>query len=432
MSQTHDEIRALRVMVEELRDEPPPDLPWDAIEARLLSRLAVQPVQTCAPSTAPWGQGAPRARRSSSVSSASPLLRVFGFAAAAAVLALGAGRLAGSGEMPVASAPQRHAIDAAAVALTPGSARVHDLSALHAGDVVEAGEAPLRFGQAGLATWTLAPGSVAVVHTTGLGHTVTLERGAIRAEVTPRDPSEGLVEAFAVEVGGTRVAVHGTAFSVKVEGAQVIVDVEHGAVAVGPVGNAGATTGHLLVGPSRATFSLDGGRSARLLDRTSGALVANDADDVGAEPTAAVAARGPLAVPAPLAEPEARGDRTAAAPAPKPLAARAPADDKVAARPAPPPPAAVEPPAEPPRLSVAAVQGRLNRCFRLTYESSPAPGSVLSVASTLRVDVNADGTWKARFDPPLKPEMQQCAGSAISGRFPDGAGHLDIPVSFQP
>ena len=83
--------------------------------------------------------------------------------------------------------------------------------------------------------------------------------------MTPRDPSEGLVEAFAVEVGGTRVAVHGTAFSVKREGDRVLVDVVHGTVAVGPVGHVGATTGHLLVGPSRASFSLDGGRTARLL-----------------------------------------------------------------------------------------------------------------------------------------------------------------------
>ena len=39
----------------------------------------------------------------------------------------------------------------------------------------------------------------------------------------------------------------------------------------------------------------------------------------------------------------------------------------------------------------------------------------------------------ARFDPPLKPEMAGCAGSAIfGGRFPDGTGHLDVPITFRP
>src|SRR5262249_7983131 len=130
--------------------------------------------------------------------------------------------------------------------------------------------APVSFRRDGAVAWTLAPRGRVVVRSlgvSGVGHTVELERGSIRAEVTPRDPAEGLIEAFAVEVENTRGAVHGTAFSVTREGDSVIVDVEHGSVAVGPKGHVGVTTGHLLVGPKRAAFSLDGGRTARLLPR---------------------------------------------------------------------------------------------------------------------------------------------------------------------
>ena len=101
------------------------------------------------------------------------------------------------------------------------------------------------------------------------GHTLELERGSVQAEVVPRAPAEGLVEAFAVEVGQTRVAVHGTSFTVTRLADGVLVDVEHGAVAIGPTSHHGDTTGHLLVGPSRAIFSTRGGSVARFVPRTS-------------------------------------------------------------------------------------------------------------------------------------------------------------------
>jgi hypothetical protein len=299
------------------------------------------------------------------------------------------------------------------------------------GDVIRAGDAPVRFSQAGLVSWTLEPGSALRVRSTGVGHTVALESGSIRAEVTPRDPSEGLVEAFAVEVGRTRVAVHGTAFSVTIEGPRAVVDVEHGAVAVGPIGNAGATTGHLLVGPARASFSLDGGHTARLLDR----------------PLQATASAAPAPAPVAAADTEARADRAAlhdepAAPPverPAPGAAQAPgavAPAHGSAHPAEgaaPALAAAPAAPEPPRLTVATVRARLDRCFRQTFEAgSFAPG--FSTSHTLHIEVKPDGSvLSARFDPPLKPEMASCAGGAIfGGRFADDTGHLDIPITFQP
>ena len=71
------------------------------------------------------------------------------------------------------------------------------------GDIIEAAGAPVRFGHEGALSWTLEPGSrvqVRAMGKAGVGHVVALERGSLRAEVTPRDASEGMVEAFARHV----------------------------------------------------------------------------------------------------------------------------------------------------------------------------------------------------------------------------------------
>jgi hypothetical protein len=431
VSDTHDEIRALRVMVDELKAEPVPELPWDAIEQKLLARVE-QRDRATARDRARW------------LRPGTALTRSLGVCAAAAAIALG---VSGFGQpsdgSPLGSrSPQatpsgahqaepRH-VDVAAVALAPRASKgERDLGALAVGDIVESGDAPIAFARAGLVAWTLAPHSAVRVRsmgdaTSGVGHTVALERGSIRAEVTPRDPSEGLVEAFAVEVGKTRVAVHGTAFSVSMTSDRAIVDVEHGAVAVGPVGHIGATTAHLLVGPKRASFSLDGGRTALLLPRDPSPSVGVR---IAALPPTAPAAPPPAQasepVPAPIAEPPAHVEPVARARQPQPVAAATPPAPK---------PEVAEPvaPAAPPLLTVASVRARLQQCFRSTYE--PGSSSVqISVSSTLRVSVNPDGSVRsARFDPPLKPEMVGCAGGIMGGRFAEGTGNVDIPVSYRP
>jgi hypothetical protein len=283
---------------------------------------------------------------------------------------------------------------------------------------VEATRAPVRFGQAGLVEWTLAPGSALRVRSVGLGHTVELVRGSLQAEVTPRDASEGLVEAFAVEVAGTRVAVHGTAFSVTREADRVVVDVEHGAIAVGPVGHVGATTGHLLIGPARASFSLDGGRIARFLERADSPM-----------PAAVAAATGPVGLPG------------AGLPAPAVAEARNPAGPQTVAglRPHAAPAhaalqhdgaAASDAASELPRLTADLVAARLQGCFRQVYEN--APSTLESVTSTLAIELKPDGTVQsARFNPPL-PQISACAGVALRGAFAPGTGHVDVPVSFKP
>ena len=133
--------------------------------------------------------------------------------------------------------------------------------------------------------------------------------------------------------------------------------------------------------------------------------------------------------PYPPAQPEVRGAPTA--PAPRLPTAHAPAIEKAEAHPAAVPP--TEAPPEPPRLSVAAVEARLNRCARLNYGSGGSGDSVTTVVSTFSIDVNPDGSIrKMTATPPFKPEMAGCVGGALNGLFPEGTGHLDIPFSFQP
>ena len=436
MSKPRDEARALRAMVDEIRAEQPRELAWDAIEARLMAAIDSQ------------GE-APKLEARASAPSRSPvrLRRGIALTAAAAVLAIGAGAAltrglsSGPSSKPIevatreAGAPGSGSVGAdplAALAskprvvspdslpLAPGEAGARgarDLLALAPGDVIEAGPTEVAVGHDGLVVWTLAPFGRALVRSLGdhgVGHTVALERGAIRAEVTPRDPAAGIVESFAVEVETTRVAVHGTAFSVTrvKEDGRVLVDVEHGSVAVGPTGQAGITQGTLLIGPRRASFALDRGGDARFLPPP----------DVDASPLGAVSTSAGVA----------SVDPGASLGAPRGAASEGP----VAALPHATAERASTPPASaPPRLAlpltVEGVSARLTGCFEQTYGKSSGAVDV-SVSSTLRLVLTTEGAVKeARFDPPLKPAFQDCAAGVLAGRFTDRTGSIVLPLLFK-
>ena len=417
MSDSNGASRALRVMVEELRAEAPPELKWADVERKLMLEVIKSDEARAAREAA-----APR----------SAFLQTFAFAAAAALIALGVST-SGSGAAPVAAAlSEPIMVDIAQIQAAPGEPGALDLTKLEAGDMVVTKDAPVTFRREGVVAFTLAPSSRITVRSAGdsrgVGTTVELEQGAVHAEVTPRPASEGLVEAFAVEVGGTRVAVHGTAFSVGRTEAGILVDVEHGTVAVGPTGNAGITMGHILVGPSRATFSLDGGRSARFLSREP-ALLARTAQPLAA---AAVIAAPPSH--GAIAAVDAQQEAAPAAPGAH-VAAPAHAPAAVIEAPAPPPDgvAASLPvaPAAPASLSEAVIVARLRQCFERANAGGSGEAVAVSVVSTLHLSLQADGSVRsAIFTPPLKPELMSCAGGAISGKFAEGNRQLDLPVSF--
>jgi hypothetical protein len=436
---------ALRAMVEELRSEAPPELPWDAMERTLLDRIG-------------RGEGGKTDRTGAA------LWQAAGFAAAAAALvALFAS--AGGNERVMEHEPSARVrvrvrvIDARAVRPAPGATGDRDLAALQPGDAVEASDQPISFARARDARFTLAAGSRAVIAASSAAPARTvleLERGAVRAEVEPRDPAEGILDAFVIEAGRTRIAVRGTAFSVARAEDRIDVDVEHGTVAVGLAGRAGVLMATSLVGPARASFSLDGVRLATLPpgnaaffgDRSSPA----PSEPAVIPPLTLLAPPAPNAVPSrPEAPPPSPASAPSEAPAPvaaPPAAAAASSDaaDAAAAKtptepPAPPAPsleaatapAEAAPRVEPPSfLTPASIKAGVERCFTQIYSARQTQVK-LSIASTMRITVRADGTVQsAAFDPPLAPSFQLCAGSAIAGRFKSGPQTITIPVSFGP
>ncbi len=412
MSHDDDCFEALDRVSGELRAAEGPKLDWDRVESGLLIRIDAEEAK--------------KRGRIARTLVPSGIWRAFGFAAAAAaVMAIGAAAThAGASNVESAAIVRPVAApEAAPIAvdvLAPVAANgERDLLSLHEGDVVEASAEAVRFGHAGVVSWSLEPGSRAVIRSmgkNGVGNTVALERGSIRAEVTPRAASEGLIEAFAVEVDGTRVAVHGTAFSVARVGDGAIVDVEHGAVAVGPIGHVGETSGRLLVGPSRAFVSLDGGKTARWL-----APAAAEKRTIAAAPVAAPPAIAAADDTEGVDDPKtADGDAIASphgaafAPLARPTAAPE-------AAPAPLPAARV--------LSQASIASHIDRCFK---QVNGANKLSVSFGGTYTVKLKADGSLNGgTFKPLVQPEVFACVSSVFDGgRFPEGTAEFTLPVHY--
>lgn len=423
MSESKGAMRAVDAMVDAIHADEPPALQWDAIERSLLRRIQ-------------QGEGArPTARPSSG------LWRVLSFAAAAAIVPIALSL--GAPSQSTVAVEEIRTVDVAAVASAPGDvgaqsgdAGARDLGALHRGDAVEASAAAVTFADSGKVRWTLSPDSRLVVRSpvpeSGIGHVVRLERGSLRVEVQPDLVRQGLVDVLAVEVGNTRVAVHGTAFTVSLRNGEVVVDVEHGVVTVGPTGQLGATTGYQLPAGSRAAFSLDGGRNARWLPREA---------PVVTDPIAAVAgnARAVVALAEPVADPNVNDDVPAMMDPPPAVAVKlaagaksAPANndaDKPSGDAGSATVVAVEAPAKP-TLTSGAVLAGLKRCFAQAHPTSD--GAKLTASSTFTLSINPDGSiGGAQFSPPL-PSIQGCAAFVYGGKFaPAGAKYVvTIPVSL--
>ncbi|NUQ76644.1 MAG: hypothetical protein HUU21_24150, partial [Polyangiaceae bacterium] len=81
-------------------------------------------------------------------------------------------------------------------------------------------------------------------------------------------------------------------------------------------------------------------------------------------------------------------------------------------------------------LTPASIKAGVERCWSQIYGARQSQLK-LSISSTMRIQVRADGTVQsAVFDPPLAPSLQLCAGSVIAGRFTTGARTIAIPMSF--
>jgi hypothetical protein len=236
---------------------------------------------------------------------------------------------------------------------------------------------------------------------------LALTEGAVEAQVVPVPNGE----AFAVDVGLSRVAVHGTHLRVERFGEHVIVDLSEGVVSLGPAPRVGSTLGSLVTAPAHAEFGVS--------DAEGSLTLTHDPSAVRPPLSTTLSASAPARPPA---------QAVAAAPQPKPEA--------VEARPA----GAVAPRVEPhssPAPRVAPVdpnpEGTIASAVRACLAERPRADNVtVEVSTVVRLDVDADGTvLHARFDPPVTPDVNACASGPIyRTRFARG-GSVAVPVELR-
>jgi hypothetical protein len=290
------------------------------------------------------------------------------------------------------------------------------------GDTIEAhgGRALLERTSPGAVAWAIEDGAKVTIASSRAALVVALEKGAIEAQVAP--VSQG--EAFAVDVSGARVAVHGTHLRVDNEGTRVVVDLREGVVSIGLPPRSGSTYGDLVTAPAHVEFDpADPHGSLKVSHEITRVRAAVPVE----RPAPEAAPRIAVAVPASSAP-------SAPHPSPAPVAAspsKAPSA-VVAAAVSPPSPPAASPPAAPvaPVRPEQALTDAIRGCARERQATLP-PGVALTVTSRLEVQVGEHGTVeRAQFDPPLAPELRDCAARAIYATHFPASGPVSIPIDF--
>jgi len=347
------EEQALDSLILELREQSSPNIDWDRVEARLLREPRPE---------------APRASFSNRL-----WLPAAGLLAVAAVATL-----------VVSRKPEPAPLRVKPMAKLGNMPLNGDQLAL--GTRVTAGNQPLVVEHRGRARWTLEPHATAQVSNAGEFLTVSLESGALSAAVV-QSPKP---ETFAVEVGGTRVAVHGTSFRVVRLAERVQVEVSEGTVAVEASGTHSAPA-FLLRRDSRGNFALDGRTGS--VEGNASAVVANGSG----RSHRSLAKAPPVASPAP--------DREKAPTAP-------PAQPDAAAEPAAPPePVPVQPSISDIENGVSSAVELMNRCFN---DQTRSTGIHVSANTGLTLSVAPDGSIQSvTFAPPLAPAVEDCAVSGL-------------------
>ncbi|HEY5147194.1 MAG TPA: FecR domain-containing protein [Polyangiaceae bacterium] len=371
---------------------------WEAVDAALFARIEKD-------ERADRARFSPPARRGFTVAAVT-------FAAAAGLVAVLAGKSRDALDADVSATAEGAgtivAIDADGrddSLLIDGKPAVRG-AALRLGDVLETRGSRATLERAGKLTATLEPGSRTVVTHVHGALVLALERGAVEAQVVPVTSGE----AFAVDVDGSRVAVHGTHLRVARDGERVVVDLNEGVVAVGEAPRAGSVLGTLVNAPAHVEFT------------------AND----------------PLGTLSQTHEPSAvrrPAESRAAAVVERPLGSARPAS--TGPRPSAPVSNEPRPDAHPPlvssgpaKLVVSKVEPSpeesIAQAVRACMAERLHPENVTVVVSTtLHLDLADDGAVRtARFEPPVAPDVNTCAAQAIfHARFTHG-GAAVIAVDF--
>ncbi|HEY3819109.1 MAG TPA: FecR domain-containing protein [Polyangiaceae bacterium] len=373
------------------------DVDWTAVDQRLFARIATE-------------QRAERAPFSPGRSTRWALI-AGGLAVAAAIA------------LVVSASRQTRASDGAQAVLDEGAGNVVAVegagqllvdgkpvavgAALHLGDVIEARGAQATIERPGKLTLIFERGSRATVTHVDGALVLALESGAVEAQVVPVPSGE----AFAVDVGHSRVAVHGTHLRVGRVGDHVMVDLSEGVVSLGEAPRIGSTLGALLTAPAHAEFTTADAEGTLTLSHDPASLRAPVSLGASTPVRAGLPAIAALA-PAPKAEPEAKASPVAAPPH--------------EGHPATAPQRSVTAPEPNPESVIASA---VRACLA---ERPRADNVTVVVSTTVRLGVGADGSvTSARFDPPVAPDVNACASAVIyKTRFAHG-GSVSIPVDLK-
>ncbi len=122
---------------------------------------------------------------------------------------------------------------------------------LSLGDDVDARGGRVTFDRPGKVSWILESGSrTTVTHVQG-ALVLALQAGTVEAQVVPVASGE----AFAVDVDGARIAVHGTHLRVARVMDHVTIDLTEGVISLGEAPRVGSTIGTLITAPAHAEFT---------------------------------------------------------------------------------------------------------------------------------------------------------------------------------
>ncbi len=261
------------------------------------------------------------------------------------------------------------------------------------------------FAAPGRVDWLLENGTeVSSVRAGSRGGAIVLALrvGAVEAQVTPVPAGE----AFAVDVDGVRVAVHGTHLRVAREsrgGSHVVVDLSEGVILVGAPPKAGATVGTMVTAPAHVEFSV--------ADLEGTLRVDHDPSHVRTPVDPASLAEHAEALPS--------GTTLTASPPHTPAGAGAAPRAATIAAPSGPTPT---------EIIMDAVRSCSDRDVGERLRAGTVP---VTINSTLSIDVAADGVPSlARFDPPLVRELQDCISLAVyRTRWSEPGSHA-VPIEL--
>jgi len=333
--------------------------------------------------------------------------------AAAAVLAVFVGR---SREIPLPMSATTNSeeiagtivpLDGQEAALVDGRL-VTAGTALRLGDVIDARGGQVVVDRPGKVRLVLERGArVTVTHVQG-ALVLELEQGAVEAEVVPIANGE----AFAVDIAGSRVAVHGTHLRVARAGEHVVVDLNEGVVSVGEAPRVGSVLGALVTAPAHAEFAAGDTLGTLTVTHTLGSVRAPVMIGGGAQSHADRATPADPVSP----KPEANASRTS-------TSTGTVTRPENRSQSAPPPQPLPDPDAE------ATVAAAVRACMA---ERPRAENVTVVVSTTLHLELSDDGAVRtARFDPPVAPDVNGCAAQSIYRTHFARGGAATIRIDFQ-